>query len=310
MLASSIPGKFSIPFANGAGGAYIRSIPIASQIGIVDGAASFTTGFPPLNFAPIGSGGIPPNGADFNGILFDISGWSRWQQAGGPVFFDGAFSTAIGGYPLRSVLASSVTVGLFWVSLTDNNNTNPDSDPTDWLPLVPLPASLAELQAGANAVKYVTPATLADLRADAAAIRLGADASAYISPAAFYDARSSAAEVRDGTDDHGYVTPAGLAALANSAAGVIYHPGGLIEQYATVLTAQGSGNYTTPFNTPFLTSVDMVTITQIRDGASASGGDPCSTHWRRGSTTLSALAYKHLIDGADATGIAWHAFGQ
>ena len=64
MLASQIPTKFSVPFANSAGGSYIRAIPTASQIGIVDGAASLTDGFPPLNFLTLGAGGIPPFGQD------------------------------------------------------------------------------------------------------------------------------------------------------------------------------------------------------------------------------------------------------
>ena len=60
MLASAIPIKFPIPFGNSAGGGYIRPIPQASQIGIANGAASLTDGFPPLNFLPLGSGGVPP----------------------------------------------------------------------------------------------------------------------------------------------------------------------------------------------------------------------------------------------------------
>ncbi|KAA1174648.1 hypothetical protein FP026_29625, partial [Rhizobium tropici] len=73
MKASDIPVKFPIPFAASAGGGYIRAIPQASQIGITNGAASLTDGFPPLTFLPVGAGGTPPWGQDFNGILNEIT---------------------------------------------------------------------------------------------------------------------------------------------------------------------------------------------------------------------------------------------
>ncbi len=84
MKLSDIPAnKFPIPFANAAGPSYITTIPEASQIGITAGAASLTDGFVPLNFQPVGSGGVPPRGVDFNGLLKQITQWSQWQNAGG-----------------------------------------------------------------------------------------------------------------------------------------------------------------------------------------------------------------------------------
>src|SRR5215831_7709747 len=99
MQVSQIPTKFSIPFANNAGAGFTNPIPVPSQVGISPGAASFHDGFPPLNFNPVGAGGIPPFGKDFNGILNAVSSWNQWQQAGAPIAWDSAFSTAIGGYP-------------------------------------------------------------------------------------------------------------------------------------------------------------------------------------------------------------------
>lgn len=312
MQSTDIPGKLPIPFANSAGGSYIRAIPTASQVGIVDGAASLTTGFPPLNFQPIDSGGIPPNGADVNGILFAISGWARWQAAGGPTSFDSVFSAAIGGYPKRAVLASTVTSGLFWVSTIENNTANPDSDPTNWLPLAPLPATLAELQAGSNTVKYVTPATLAGLRASSADVLAGTSVSKYITPAAFYGARASEIDARTGTDDHKYLTPASLGGnvvITPGSGAVIYHPNGLIEQMGNG-AASGSGNYTTSFLTPFLTEVLSVQVTLVLNTSVSDGGNARSAHWRKTSTTLSTLAYKCLIESGTCDGVAWHAFGR
>lgn len=136
MTAASIPTKFSIPWGNSAGGSYIRAIPTTSQIGIQNGAASLTDGFPPLTFVPVGSGGVPPFGQDFNGILKQITQWSQWQGAGGLPKYDGTFSSAIGGYPAGAVLAGT-TPGVTWVNLVDNNTTNPDAAGANWTSLLP-----------------------------------------------------------------------------------------------------------------------------------------------------------------------------
>lgn len=135
MQYSQLPTKFQIAFASGAGAGYIRAIPTASQIGINNGAASLTDGFVPLNFQPVGSGGIPPSGQDFNGILNQITAWCRAQAAGQLTTFDPTFSGAIGGYPMFAVLAST-TPGVMWISTADNNTTNPDgSSSSGWTPI-------------------------------------------------------------------------------------------------------------------------------------------------------------------------------
>jgi hypothetical protein len=129
MLSSEIPDKIPLPFADSG---TKNAIPTASQIGITPGAASLTDGFPPLTFTPIAAGGIPPAGADFNGILNMITAVQQWQSAGGIFKYDAAFSTAIGGYPKGSVLLSDNGVTQ-WLSLADNNTTNPDgSSSADW----------------------------------------------------------------------------------------------------------------------------------------------------------------------------------
>lgn len=137
MKASDIPARFPIPFANGAVAPYIHQVPTLSQIGIVDGAASLTTGFPPLNFTPIGAGGVPPFGNDVNGILFQATSWARWQAAAGPVPWDSAFSTAAGGYPTGAIVASATTFGVYWRSSVDDNTTNPDTGGAGWTPFAP-----------------------------------------------------------------------------------------------------------------------------------------------------------------------------
>lgn len=129
MQVSSIPTKMPTVFASGAGGSYIRTVPIPSQIGITAGAASYTDGFPPVTFQ---SGGAP-SGLDVNGLLNQITAWSRWQQAGAPIYYDATFSAAIGGYPRGAVLSQVAVVGGFWISTTDSNTSNPDASGANWL---------------------------------------------------------------------------------------------------------------------------------------------------------------------------------
>lgn len=159
MLASQIPAnKFPLAFGQNAGGAYIRSIPVTSQIGIQNGAASLNDGFPPLTFIPTGAGGVPPYGQDMNGILNEISLWSQWLQAGGVFIpYDPAFSSAIGGYPKGAILASA-SAGSIWVSTADNNTTDPDTGGSGWTGII-LPNLYAADAGTANALSVTLPAT-------------------------------------------------------------------------------------------------------------------------------------------------------
>src|ERR1700676_5539846 len=114
MQSSNIPAKFQIPWGNNAGSAYIRTPPVASQVGVQGGAASFTDGFPPLTMTPVPAGGIPPFGQDANGILKAVTQWNQWQQAGGAITYDSVFQSQIGGYPLGATVASVTNLGVFW----------------------------------------------------------------------------------------------------------------------------------------------------------------------------------------------------
>jgi hypothetical protein len=134
MLASQIPAKFQVPFAADATpGTTIRTIPLTTS---APGAASFELGFPPLTFTPIPSGGQAPDGRDFNGILNASTSWDQWFQAGGPVAWDSAFSTAIGGYMKGSVVAAA-TLGNYWISTADNNTSDPDTGGANWAVFLP-----------------------------------------------------------------------------------------------------------------------------------------------------------------------------
>ena len=134
MQSTNIPAKIPLPFANAAGPTYKNVIPTASQIGITNGKASLADGFPPLTFQAISSGGIPPFGADFNGILNEVTSIQQWQEAGGFFAYDSVFSTAVGGYPKGAILQAATFDGL-WLSSAENNTSNPDTGGAGWVSL-------------------------------------------------------------------------------------------------------------------------------------------------------------------------------
>ena len=133
MQRTNIPSKIPLPFAYAASSGYVNTIPVASQIGITNGRASLHDGFPPDTFSPISSGGVPPFGGDFNGILNEITAIQQWQEAGGFFPFDPTFATAVSGYPRGAIIQSSTGVG-FWISTSENNSNNPDSGGAGWVP--------------------------------------------------------------------------------------------------------------------------------------------------------------------------------
>jgi hypothetical protein len=135
MQASNVPGKFSIPWANGAGSSYVRQVPTASQIGVSNGAASMQDGFPPNCFVAVAAGGAPPWGQDMNGILRQVTQWGQWQQAGAPIVYDSTFQSQIGGYPAGAIVQLSAN-GPEFMSTVDNNTVAPAVGVAGWMPLV------------------------------------------------------------------------------------------------------------------------------------------------------------------------------
>lgn len=131
MQASQLPAFFTLPFAASAGAGFIRAIPQSSQIGITNGAASLTDGFPPLTFLATNAGGVPPFGQDMNGILNQLSAGVQWEQVGGQAAYSTTYAISIGGYPNGAVLQSADGTG-FWRSTVDNNKTNPDAGPASF----------------------------------------------------------------------------------------------------------------------------------------------------------------------------------
>ncbi|TJV02483.1 MAG: hypothetical protein E5Y35_27805, partial [Mesorhizobium sp.] len=90
---------------------------------------------------------MPPFGQDMNGILQQITQWSQWQNAGGLVPYDPAFSAAIGGYPKSALLAGAAT-GVVWLSTADDNTSDPDTSGANW---VNIGAASAPIMVGTDA---------------------------------------------------------------------------------------------------------------------------------------------------------------
>lgn len=130
MQDSAIPAKFPVIWASTPDAGTFRTVPTAPPAQL--GAASLQKGFPLATITPIAAGGSWPFGQDFNGILNQITAWQQWAQAGGPMTYDSAFSSAIGGYPKGALLAAS-SLSSVWLSTVDNNTTDPDTGGAGWL---------------------------------------------------------------------------------------------------------------------------------------------------------------------------------
>jgi len=126
MQKSNAPTKLTVAFASGTGAGPVNTVPLTP--GATPGTASYQTGFTSVNMEPIASGGVPPFGADFNGVFKAATTAQIWQQSGYVYSFDSGFASNanIGGYPAGSVLLMGSGKGL-WINQTDNNSASPDA---------------------------------------------------------------------------------------------------------------------------------------------------------------------------------------
>lgn len=92
--------------------------------------ATMQTGFPSITQLPISAGGIPPERADFNGILNLYGQHIVHLNKGLSYEFDQAFANAIGGYPLYAEVM--LTNGDVVKNGIDSNTNNPNTDMTGW----------------------------------------------------------------------------------------------------------------------------------------------------------------------------------
>lgn len=86
--------------------------------------ASFELGFPPITRTDPETGGQPPYGQDFNGILYMITAYCAMLQAGQCIPFSQESADFFGGYELGAVVKR--TGGGFWYNTVDGNDTDPE----------------------------------------------------------------------------------------------------------------------------------------------------------------------------------------
>lgn len=122
------------------------TIPVAPS---TPGKASYSEGFPAATMTNPSSGGVPPSGADMNGILFAVTSWLAFLQSGQRIGYDATASAAFGpGYPVGAVLYSG---GSLYQNILANNTADPGTDVTKWRNLTkPIYAASAPT-AGAHA---------------------------------------------------------------------------------------------------------------------------------------------------------------
>ncbi|APU01306.1 tail fiber protein [Aeromonas phage 51] len=126
-MSISEPSKITVPFAESG----IKNA-IPQEANNATGKAGFDKGFPGRTMLPKASGGIPPSGVDFNGILYDITSAIRYMQAGGIPSYDAAFAAAISGYAKGAVLIGGDGVTLYQ-NTVDGNATDPNSGGAGWI---------------------------------------------------------------------------------------------------------------------------------------------------------------------------------
>ena len=117
------PLLMSVPFANA--GAK-NDIP---QNTTSLGKASLTNGFPTETSMPIDDGGVPPQRADFNGMLYWLSTFAMFQQSGGKFSYDASIN-----YDVPSIIYHN---GDLWWCLQSNGPATvvkaPGSDSSFWI---------------------------------------------------------------------------------------------------------------------------------------------------------------------------------
>lgn len=125
-------------FGISAGDSYITlPIPVPDQTGTTPNAASFATGFPVSTMTAEASGGLPPFGQDFQGLLAMITGNIAAVSAGAFPQFSATRASAIGGYPVGAIVSMAANSG-FWINVTAANSNNPDTsgaNASGWYPL-------------------------------------------------------------------------------------------------------------------------------------------------------------------------------
>jgi|ERR1700733_8435867 len=155
------PTPVTIPaaFAVGASGGNINYPIPQTPPGSPANLASWNNGFPADTMEPVGSGGLPPFGQDFNGVLYSITQHIMSLQMGQPYGFSAALSADYGGYALGALAGMASGNGL-WLNTINANTTNPDTAglKSGWVPGVSYGAAIITTTGGTTTLSLVQSA--------------------------------------------------------------------------------------------------------------------------------------------------------
>ena len=127
--------KLIYPFAS-SGNA--NEIPLSPQQGMADNRATYLTGFPQVTFLSQANGGKAPLGADFNGILKEITSLIFHMQQGLLFQHDNNMMNVANGYQAGALIRGED--GEIFYS-KKNGNKSPVSDSSAWANLANLDTS-------------------------------------------------------------------------------------------------------------------------------------------------------------------------
>jgi hypothetical protein len=194
------PDLILTPFGENAAPGTIDPIPETRGPGDDPQQATWDEGFPLVTMTPLGAGGIPPKGQDFNGVLNAISEHTVFTGRGGQYKWSTAYVTASGGYSIGDVIQADDGLNSY-VSLvnanTANFNTTPAAIGVSW-----------GLYAGRNTQVQSTETVsgIAEI-ATQAEVTTGADDARIVTPAKLRGAQATQAEAEAGTDNTTLMTP-------------------------------------------------------------------------------------------------------
>ena len=190
-----------------------NSIPNTRNSEMPQEGATYADGFPSITMTPISTGGKPPSGKDMNGVLYEISAHTVWQNQGGRYRFDQAFCDAIGGYPKGAVLIND-TLDTEYISLVDANTHNPNSgnNTGKWAIHAGKGLKASTEKAGIVQLSSATNSDREDIAATPKAVKI-----AYDKAAAAENAALGAVKTTDNQEIGGDKTFTGLTTLKNGA---------------------------------------------------------------------------------------------
>ena len=150
-MPASYPILIQQAWCNGTVGGTVGSI-AAIPAAPASPHASLNDGFPAITMTPASLGGLPPRGADMNGILNWITSFMVWANGGGQFNFSSTYATSPG-YPVGAVIqlaaGNSAYVNIASGNIYDPNGGSPLSN--GWLPWAgTLKANAADLANNVN----------------------------------------------------------------------------------------------------------------------------------------------------------------